>query len=355
MKTLVIEDSPLYQKVMHKVLGSFKTIAHIDIAGTGADGLHMIRTGSYDVLFLDLHLPDMNGQQILEKARVIAPNMQVIIVSSAGGVGTDLTVKCLQMGALEFIVKPAGRSLQESAKTLQQMIALVLKTLHYRTAALRSQLQNPVEPKAKPVAVSKPHPGHDFKLTTIAISTGGPQSLAKVIPQLPPDYPHPILVVQHMPPAFTASLAASLDRKSSIRVVEAANAMKAEKGCVYLAPGGRHMIAKRRGDDFILMLTDDAPVCNVRPSADVLFESVAKHCSDIAVLAVVMTGMGEDGMHGIKRLKQGTCHCLTQSEDTCVVYGMPRSVCEASLSDEVIPLDKMAERMQSLTMMAPVS
>lgn len=354
MKTLVIEDSPLYQKVMRKVLESFKSIERIDVSATGADGLQKIQNNKYDVLFLDLHLPDMNGQQILEKAKVIAPDMHVIIVSSAGGAGTDLTVKCLQMGAFEFIVKPMGSSIQESAKTLQQMIALVLKTLHYMSLAKAATCSKPVERAPTPNVVNARHPGHDFMLTTIAVSTGGPQSLAKVIPQLPADYPNPVLIVQHMPAAFTTSLAKSLDIKSKLNVVEASHGMKAEKGYVYIAPGGYNMVAMRRGDDLFLHLSDDPHEYNVKPAADVLFRSLAKSLPSQAILAVVMTGMGEDGLLGVKDMKQGTCYCLSQSEASSIVYGMPRAVLEAGLSDEVVPLDQLAERMTALSMRVTV-
>ena len=356
MKALVIEDSTLYQMIMVKVLGTFKMIRKVDTAGTGEEGLAKIRRQDYDVLFLDLHLPDMNGLQILEAAKVVAPSMPVIIVSASGGRGTDLTVHCLQKGALEFIVKPSEGTLRKSATALQRMIAQVLKTLYYKRMQNRFLPDRPMASRP-PAPGSRrdfaPDPGLDFWLTTIAVSTGGPQSLARVVPSFSADYPNPILIVQHMPAGFTDSLARSLDQRSPLKVVEATDGMEVRKGCVHIAPGGSHMVAKRAGGMTRLFLARDVPGYSVRPSANVLFKSLAGIQEKRSILSLVMTGMGEDGKEGVRIMKTRSCYCLSQSKETCVVYGMPRAVEVDGLSDEVVDLDDLAYRAESLASKVP--
>lgn len=191
------------------------------------------------------------------------------------------------------------------------------------------------------------------RLIVVAVSTGGPAALNTLIPRLSGQLPVPILLVQHMPPNFTASLAENLNAKSALTVKEAEAGEAALPGHVYIAPGGYHMVVQPNPQDrrapLQIALNQDAPVQNCRPAADVLFASVAQACSNHGVLAVVLTGMGRDGAAGVHQLKQH-CQtlCLTQSEDTCVVYGMPKAVDDLNLSDEQLPLAQLADRINSL-------
>jgi len=187
-----------------------------------------------------------------------------------------------------------------------------------------------------------------FWITAIAASTGGPEALSRVIPRLPADYPVPIVIVQHMPPVFTRHLAASLDGRSRISVREGRDGQILRPGHAYVAPGGRHMLVQGRGPEAVLRLNDDPPEQSVRPAANVLFRSLAGTPSSPGVLAVILTGMGVDGLAGVRSLKTGRCRCLTQSEATCVVYGMPRAVVLAGLGDECLALDDLAARMSAL-------
>ena len=174
-------------------------------------------------------------------------------------------------------------------------------------------------------------------------------ALGELVPRLPADYPHPILIVQHMPPFFTATLARDLDARSALRVVEASEGDVLAAGTAYLAPGGVHMVVRRRGDVARIGLDTGPPVNNCRPSADVLFRSLGGIRDEAGVLAVVMTGMGDDGCEGVRFLKTGKCCCLTQSAGSCVVHGMPRAVKEAGLSDESVPLHGLARRLVDLS------
>ncbi|MBP1627983.1 MAG: hypothetical protein H6Q00_2458, partial [Holophagaceae bacterium] len=192
-----------------------------------------------------------------------------------------------------------------------------------------------------------------IEVVGIGVSTGGPNALTEVIPHLPADFPVPVLVVQHMPPSFTASLADHLDRRSPLRVCEAREGERIEVGNVYIAPGGKHMVVRRHEipgtNTFqrIIGLNENPPENSCRPSVDVLFRSLAAHYEG-SVAAVIMTGMGNDGCEGVRTLKRRGCRCLTQSAETCVVYGMPMAVDEAGLSDEQVPLDLLAQRLVRL-------
>jgi two-component system chemotaxis response regulator CheB len=191
------------------------------------------------------------------------------------------------------------------------------------------------------------------QLLAIGVSTGGPNALTQLIPLLPADLGVPLLLVQHMPATLTASLAASLNRKSALQVREAVHGEEVRPNIVYLASGGAHMEVARDNatptspGSRRIRLTSDPPVNSCRPSVDVLFRSIAE-AYDGTTLAVIMTGMGSDGMEGVRMLKRKGCYCLAQTEDSCVVYGMPRAVIEAGLSDEKVPLDQMAQRITEL-------
>lgn len=346
-RALVIEDSFVFQKVMGEVLGDIDGIGEVEVVGTGAEGMARIDRGDVDVVFLDMILPDMQGIEILKQLRGRPTAPQVIVVSSAGGAGTDLTVRALQYGALAFVCKPTGAGFAKSVDILVKELDIAVKALAARS--LVRPVSKPAAPRPTaprtPAAVA---PAGGFWITAMAVSTGGPEALAKVVPELPANYPTPIVVVQHMPPLFTKSLADSLDSKSKVRVVEAAEGMALESGVVYIAPGGRHMTVRRESGRSIVRLNDDPPECNVRPAANVLFRSLAEISDKRSVLAVVMTGMGNDGTAGVRELARSGCLCLTQTEDTCVVYGMPRAVDEAGLSNLNEPLTNIAARMAEL-------
>jgi len=350
IKALVIEDSLIYQRVMGDVLRGMEGIDEVGLAGTGARGLAAIDADDVDVVFLDINLPDMNGLEILKALKQRPSRPDVIVVSAAGGASTDLTVRALQNGALEFIRKPSTSGFMESVRLLrgdlQRALTLVRSRKQARAAAPASAPRT-VAP-APSASATRRLPGGAFWITAVAVSTGGPESLGHVIPRLPVDYPTPIVIVQHMPPVFTRSLAASLDAKSALRVVEAEESMRVRQGVVYIAPGGRHMTVRRESGIDVVRLNDDASECNVRPAADVLFRSLADIPDRSGVLALVMTGMGQDGTAGVTRLKQGRCVCISQAGPTCVVYGMPRAVDEAGLSDESVALDDVARRLTEL-------
>ncbi|MGI6114099.1 MAG: CheB methylesterase domain-containing protein [Mahellales bacterium] len=205
-----------------------------------------------------------------------------------------------------------------------------------------------VDPKRKAIKVAIP-PFRKANFVLIASSTGGPRALDAIIPQLSPQLKAFILVIQHMPRGYTSGLAQSLNSKSKVSVQEAVDGCILRPGEVIIAPGGYHMgIAKNKRGQYLVRLYDGQPVNGVKPSADILFEEVSRVCRSENILVVILTGMGNDGYRGILSLKEIGCHCITQSEESCVVYGMPRRVEEAGLSDEILDLDRIAMRINYL-------
>lgn len=360
LRALVIEDSLVFQKIMAEVLRSLPGVESVDVAGRGADGLAIASKQAPDVVFLDLHLPDMDGLAVLEQLKSRWPRLRVVVVSGLSVDCAELTITALSRGAQQFVRKPVGSGFQQSVAMLKAELEPVVGTVRAQlggvTAPARAPRPAAAPPPSAPAAVDARQPARTsarppaagFWVTAIAVSTGGPEALSRVVPRLPAGYPHPIVVVQHMPPMFTLSLAQSLDSKSAVRVVEAAEGDVLRAGTVYIAPGGRHLAVAREAGQHVCRLNDDPPEQSVRPAADVLFRSLARVGGTQRVLAAVMTGMGEDGLAGVRLLKAAGGWCLTQTEASCVVYGMPRAVDVAGLSDESVALDDIAGRLAAL-------
>lgn len=215
----------------------------------------------------------------------------------------------------------------------------------WRRRQMAGKIVSPAAPSMSSRAAPTPT---RFGVLAIGVSTGGPKALTEVIPALPGDFPLPIVLVQHMPSLFTKALADDLDRKSALDVREAAEGDLALPGRVLIAPGGRHMVLRNTPEGVAVGINDGPKENSCRPAVDVLFRSVAACYGAQGVLAAIMTGMGSDGMKGVQVLKRKGCHCLTQSEKSCVVYGMPQAVDAAGLSDESVDLDKIAGRLTAL-------
>jgi two-component system chemotaxis response regulator CheB len=333
------------------------------------------------MVLLDIEMPFMDGVEVLEKIRESYPDIGVVMVSAFHYDGTDKVIKALEMGALDFVSKvgmddDGSDTILGIRRRLTMLMGLFRARRNARFAKQLSgegiSRSNAVTGRgtAKPRSLdpelgkatgrqSEPAPRRPvtapqkIELIAIGVSTGGPNALTKVIPMLPNDLGTPILLVQHMPAILTASLADSLNKKSAIRVQEAIDGEEIVPNIVYLAPGGRHMTVTRKKSSSNttlskrIRLNDGPPVNSCRPSVDVLFRSILDSY-DGTVLAVIMTGMGSDGAEGVRALKGKNCYCLAQSEDSCVIYGMPRAIDEAGLSDESVALDYMAERIVQL-------
>ncbi len=383
LAVLAVDDSALYRRILKDVVDEIEGVVFLGTAQNGRMALDKIRELKPDAVLLDVEMPEMNGLQTLEVIRRDFPNIGVVMISSIGKQAADITVSALEKGALDFITKPEGGSPQINHKTLVDRLSPILWTFNTKrmiesvrckhraefprdvsSESLRMTENAPVAPLSKPDIVPVPKPDvvpvfHKSALLSsipkidvvaVGISTGGPNALGVMIPAIPSDIGVPILVVQHMPPIFTASLAKNLEKKSKLKVCEAYEGQEVEPNTVYIAPGGKHMVVRREKENetrCVVGLNENPPENSCRPAVDVLFRSIVG-IYGVNVLALIMTGMGQDGLNGVKALKQRGCYCLTQDEESCTIYGMPMAVDKAGLSDESVPLDRLAERIISI-------
>jgi two-component system chemotaxis response regulator CheB len=343
IRTLVVDDTVLYRKILTEAARHFEELEVIGAAASGSIALKKLAVTPADLILLDIHMPDMDGIETLRRIRASYPDSLVIMVSGISDRAAQSTIQALQIGAIDFIQKPAGANPQESMGQLtaemKPMVRLVKTRMLSRSASSGMSVKRSAPPPradVRPAAAPA-----RFAVCAIGVSTGGPEALGKLIPSLPADLSVPIVLVQHMPPGFTRSLAESLDRKSAARVTEARDGEILEPGSVYIAPGGRHMTVRRADNQIQIGLNDGPPENSCRPSVDVLFRSVAAAYGERGVLAAILTGMGSDGLAGVRTLKRRGCFCITQCAESCVVYGMPRAVDEQHLSDLSIPVEQI--------------
>jgi two-component system chemotaxis response regulator CheB len=369
LRVLIVDDTVVYRRILSEVVESMGDAVLVGTAPHGRLALAKLEQTPADLVLLDVEMPEMNGLDALKEIRRLHPDTSVVMISGANLSSAEITMRCLELGALDFLRKPEGGDAEASRQELKEKLRPLMRhvqtriNLHQGTGSRIAPVPAP-PPKvrfeafpahaAQPPRLGRmaPAPGR-IDVVAIGVSTGGPNALAEVIPRLPADFPVPILLVQHMPPLFTASLAEHLNLKSKVSVREARDGEPVLPGCVFLAPGGRHMVVRRLpdregdGSSLIIGLNDNPLENSCRPSVDVLFRSLAAQY-DGNMLAVVMTGMGSDGCEGVRAMKRRGCLCLTQSEASCIVYGMPLSVDEANLSDEQVPLDRLADRITHL-------
>jgi two-component system chemotaxis response regulator CheB len=363
MRVLVADDAILFRRVLSEALASLPDVEVVGTAANGKIALQKVRELKPDLLTLDLEMPEADGLAVLDALRASGEKVSVIVVSALTRQGGQLTMRALEKGAFDFITKPEGSNAEESRAAVRRELAPRLRALSHRLA-VRNILRAPAGPVAPPPpAAPKPAatdlsgiagrmsrlttPGGRPELVLIGVSTGGPNALARVLPQLPKDLGVPILIVQHMPPMFTLSLAESLASKSAIRVREAAAGDVLEPNTAYIAPGGKQMrVAPGPNGGRVVQITDDPPENNCRPAVDYLFRSVANSFPGQA-MAVILTGMGNDGTIGLRLLKRQGCFVIAQDEASCVVYGMPKSAVEAGVTDVILPLETIAARITS--------
>jgi two-component system chemotaxis response regulator CheB len=345
LRVAVVDDSALYRRMILNVLGMISGVEVVGTASNGFEAVELIAQAKPDVVTLDVQMPRMDGIEVLKalKQRGLVP--RVIMVSSLTAEGAPTTVNALMEGAFDFILKPAGVDTHVSREAIHRELAGKLAAVRESMVGLPPAARPmPAPPVARP-AVARPAMPRRYDAIVIGTSTGGPQALRSVIPLFSTSLDVPVLVVQHIPAQFTASLAERLNGMSWMRVVEAADGMLIEPGHVYIAPGDRHLGAERRDGGMVCVLDDSPRRRGCRPSVDHLLESAAR-AYEGRVLAAVLTGMGCDGLEGCRALKQAGGGVMAQSADTCVVYGMPKAVIDAGLADEIVPLDQVATRLE---------
>jgi two-component system chemotaxis response regulator CheB len=326
--------------------------SEIHTASSGDLALERLAHEAYHVVILDVFMPGKDGLQTLQEIMQLYPATRVIMSSAMAKEAEDLTVRALEMGAVDFIVKPAEARPEANVEKIKQrlqelFLQLQVEVLGRNKGASRTTINPALNSTPLPIRRDSFF-GADLVL--IAASTGGPAALKTLFAGFKTPLPVPVLVVQHMPAGFTLSLAQNLDKNGVMPIAEGQEGELLQAGHVLIAPGGKHMLLegdRTRGRR--IHLEESAMVNGVRPAADVLFQSVAHGSPRIKVLAVVLTGMGSDGLQGVRSLKtRCDCYCLSQSEASSVVYGMPKSIKEAGLADEVLDIESIADRIEQL-------
>lgn len=342
IKVLVIDDSALVRKLLSDIINSQHDM---EVIGTAPDPLvarEEIKRLNPDVLTLDVEMPKMDGLNFLEKLMRLRPT-PVVMVSSLTDRGSDITLRALELGAVDFVTKPKldiQRGLQEYTHEITDKIRAAARA---RLKALSTSIK--VEQRYSADAVLPSIANHvtsTEKLIIIGASTGGTEAIKDVLVKLPPDSPG-ILITQHMPEAFTNAFAKRLDGLCKISVKEAENGERVLPGHAYIAPGHSHLLLKRSGANYVCELHQGPPVNRHRPSVDVLFRSAANSAGHNAI-GVILTGMGKDGATGMLEMKHAGAHTLAQDEASCVVFGMPKEAIALGGVDEIVPLQQMAER-----------
>ncbi|WP_036935361.1 chemotaxis-specific protein-glutamate methyltransferase CheB [Pseudobacteroides cellulosolvens] len=346
LKVLVVDDSAVYRKILSMAVEKTGLALAEHTASNGTLAIERLQHGKYDVVIMDVNMPELDGIQTLKIISERWPETHVIMVSSTGGKNAKTTIEALGCGALDFIIKP----LEQDYEKNMEIVARFLKGLFTQIQVKRAGAAKTAKTESTVTPVNTINHGkigiNGVDMVLVASSTGGPSALERIFNGFGRNFYKPMLIVQHMPPDFTRVLAESLDKKSEMKFIEGKDGDGIRAGQAILAPGGYHMeIAKGSEAVKKICITSGSYVNGVRPAADVLFKSVAKEYQGARILTVILTGMGSDGLEGVRELKQKClCYCITQSEESCVVYGMPRSIKEAGLSDEVLDIDRIAER-----------
>ncbi len=350
IRVLVVDDSALMRQFISDIL---RSDPRIEVAGTARDGkdaLAQIRAIKPDIVTMDVEMPNMDGLKALEEIMKINP-IPVIMVSTMTQEGAETTLKALALGCVDFIGKPSG-SISLNIKDVGREI--IDKVIAASTAKVRTRANIFAAP-AKPLS-----PANDFRRMTpplmgtghydivaIASSTGGPMALSELLPKLPKKFPVPIVITQHMPKEFTGSFAKRLNESSQIEVVEGFEGLTLKPGRAVIAPGGSHLVIKRRQGTAVCSLSDAPPVLSVKPAANIMFLSLADEYGG-NVLCVILTGMGRDGTDGAIALKKRGAYVIAESQKTCVVYGMPKAAADAGIVDEILPLNEIPDAMVRL-------
>lgn len=354
-KVLIVDDSALMRRVLSDIINSDTRFLVSKTANNGLDALNIIVEGKerYDAIVLDINMPTMNGLELLEQLERFQIKLTIIMVSTLAKEGAKETIRALELGAFDFVTKPES-FLEVKSENFKRRL------LDCLTIATKLSMKEPVkalENKSlqsfiidETINKSIGLPKRTFtrrrgsnRLITIACSTGGPKALQQVLPLLPSDLDCSVLVVQHMPEGFTYSLAHRLNELSKVEVKEAEDGDVLKKGVVYIAKGGRQTRVQEVNGVAMLAVTQEAARNGLKPCADIMFESL-EHSGFDDIICVVLTGMGGDGTSGIRTLSNGkNVYVIAQNEETCTVYGMPKVVTEAGLSNEVVPLDKVTE------------
>lgn len=371
VKVLVVDDSSFFRRRVSEIINGDARLEVVDVASNGKEAVQKAEQIKPDVITMDIEMPVMDGITAVREIMKSNPT-PILMFSSLTHEGARATLDALDAGALDFLPKKfedIARNRDEATQLLQQRVAEIarkrsfmrrrittpastaaqssttpLRSTTRAAAPLRSTMATSARSEAPAVAQRFRASGKKYQLTAIGTSTGGPVALQKILTKLPANYPHPILLIQHMPATFTAAFASRLNSLCKIQVKEAADGDALKPGVAYLAPGGLQMMVDGRPGSARLKVLDGGERMNYKPCVDVTFGSAAKIYGD-KVLSMILTGMGADGREGARMLKSAGATIWAQDEESCVVYGMPQAVAKAGISSEDLPLERISERM----------
>ncbi len=343
VRVLVVDDSALMRKLIPQILQTDSSIQVVGTAMDGNFGLRKIDELKPQVITLDLEMPGMGGIDMLKEI-MRRHRLPVIVVSSHSTQGASITLQALSLGAFDFVAKPSDVSAR-MPQIAAELIGKIKAAAQSRGVTVRPVGATPRSGQKAPIDTKKA----PNRVIAIGVSTGGPQALQYVFSQLPADFPGAIVVVQHMPEGFTEMFARRLDEICAVRVKEAQSGDVLLAGRVLICPGSRHLKVKRLPLGDVAVLSDEPRVNGHRPSADVLFKSLADEFGSKGI-AVLMTGMGDDGAQGMGAVKAVGGMTIAQSEESCVVYGMPKAAIDRGFAVRVVGLDVLANTLQAQCM-----
>jgi two-component system chemotaxis response regulator CheB len=334
IRVLVVDDSAFVRKVVREILSRSPFIEVAGFARNGIEALELAESLKPDVVTCDLTMPEMDGPEFIRRQMAKKP-LPILALTASPKDGSKV-IEALDAGAIDLVRKPSAAASQDLFTIREELVEKIKE-------ACKSSCKNyPIEMAPRPSPLPSPIPHRKADLLAIGVSTGGPQALRFLLPQLPRNFPIPILLALHMPVGYTTLFAEKLDSISQIKVMEAQEGMPLRAGQALLAPGGQHLVAKKTREGWKASLQSEPSDKPHKPSVDVLFQSASEAFQN-RLIAVVLTGMGSDGLEGAGWVKAKGGVVLTESEESAVIYGMPRCVAEAGLSDGVFHLNRMAE------------
>ncbi|MBX9678080.1 MAG: chemotaxis response regulator protein-glutamate methylesterase [Gemmataceae bacterium] len=346
IRVMVVDDAVVVRRMVSDVLASDPDLEVAATAPNGRIALAKIPQVNPDLITMDVEMPEMNGLETLKELRKTHPMLPVIMFSTQTQRGASATLDALSLGATDYVTKPANvGSVAEGMQRLREQ--LIPKIRLYCKSKIQASASISIRPSATPKGeaggMRMASAGNSMvELLAVGVSTGGPNALAELLPQLPGDLPVPVVIVQHMPPVFTQLLANRLDAQCAIRVHEGMAGGKLTPGHAWIAPGDFHMSILNATTSKMLTLHQGPPENSCRPAVDVLFRSAVESYGS-GVLGVILTGMGRDGLRGCERIHEAGGQILAQDEASSVVWGMPGFVARAGLAEKVLPLKEMAQ------------
>ncbi|MDH5426917.1 MAG: chemotaxis response regulator protein-glutamate methylesterase [Nitrospirota bacterium] len=344
IRVLVVDDSVVIRRLLTDELSKDPDLEVVGTAATGKIALSKVEQTPPDVVTMDIEMPEMDGITAVTEIRKTHPKLPIIMFSTLSQRAAKETLEALARGANDYVTKPenVGSGALTMQRVREELIPKIKSLARPQTVASRSPLSasfgSASTSGTRSLSSRKPF---QVNIVAIGVSTGGPNALAEVMPLIPKDCPVPILIVQHMPPVFTKCLAERLTMKSQIPIHEGQPGDVVVPGHAWIAPGDYHMVVERKGTQVVLATNQDPPENSCRPAVDVMFRSVAKIYGH-AVLAVVLTGMGQDGMRGAEVIREAGGHVIAQDEASSVVWGMPGSVVHAGLQHSILPLSQIS-------------